>query len=105
MSQRAKLKQFHQAVTLMKRGKTQMEACSIAGISRMTYNKYKDMLGEEIAPGQYEVIPEAPVAAKKDTVTSKQEISQMSDLDRLQLENAALLEQLKLRQELAKFMH
>lgn len=107
MSQKAKIKQFHQAVQLMKRGKTQLEACDIAGISRMTYNKYREQFGEEIAPGKYEVLPPVETAPKEDkpVIEVRGDIGHMSDLERLQLENAVLMEQLRLRQELAKFMH
>ena len=82
---------YLRAVELMnKDGLTQYEACQKAGISRMTFNKYREMLGEEIAPGKVEVLSkEAPKKPEK-----------KSELQKLIEENAVMSENLRLKKEL-----
>lgn len=95
------LEKYVKAARMMKNGVTQTKACETADISRMTFNKYRDMFGDEIAPNKFEI---TPIEAKK--VPVKEVMAETtSDLELLLKENAALAEQLKLRQELAKYVH
>lgn len=98
------IQKYFKALRLMKeQNKTQQEACQTAQISRMTFNKYRDMFGDEIAPGKFEVPTELKTTQVKTKEVPAKETQ--SDLERLLAENAALQEQLKLRQELAKYVH
>lgn len=101
--QKKKIAGYVRAKRLMDQGKTQTEACQIAGLSRMTFNKYKEMFGD-IIPGtdQIEVLPKQEKTVPVSMVTGK---DYTSDLERLKEENTLLQEQLKLRQELAKYVH
>ena len=68
---------------------TQLEACNTAGLSRMTFNKYRELMGDTLLS---ETTIELPV---------KKEVAKptVSEIDRILQENNALDEQLKLRQE------
>lgn len=98
--QNKKIAGYIRAKKLIDAGATQTDACAEAGISRMTFNKYRNLFGDEVSENLVEVLPKEKKAAP--VVERRQS---MSDLDRLKEENAALAEQLKLRQELAKYVH
>lgn len=68
------------------------EAAKIGGISAMTFYKYKKIFGDQITENTIEVLPPERLSPKEETA-----------LERILRENAALAEQLKLREELAKY--
>jgi hypothetical protein len=87
---------YLRALDLMnKEGLTQYKACEKAGISRMTFNKYRDMLGDQVAPNKVEVLPKetAPVKATKAP-------KEVSELQKLIEENSVMAENLRLKKEL-----
>lgn len=100
MAQKNKIAGYIRAKKLIDSGKTQFEACKTAGISRMTFNKYREMFGDAISETQIEVLPQ-----DKQVPRSAPGVESKSDLDRILAENAALEQQLKLRAELAKYVH
>ena len=102
--QKKKIAGYIRAKRLMDSGKTQTEACKTAGISRMTFNKYKDLFGDVI-PNTEDKIEVLPKQSTIDLIEGKGKNKELSELERIQKENAALQEQLKLRQELAKYAH
>lgn len=69
------------------------EAAKLGGISAMTFYKYKKLFGDQITETTIEVLPKN----QKNVPVNE------SELDRILRENAALAEQLKLREELAKY--
>lgn len=98
---------YMRAVRLMKdKGMTQLEACEVAGISKITFNKYRNELGDEIAPGKIEVLPKEIKNDSTNTSSQPKGLSvTSSDLDKLLAENAALAEQVKLRERLYQLTH
>lgn len=86
-----KIAGYLRALEMMGRGMSQYEACDKAGISRMTFNKYREMFGEEIAPNKVEVLPKEKAPVK---------VAQKSRLDQLIEENNVMERNLQLKKEL-----
>lgn len=102
--QKKKIAGYIKAKKLVDGGMPQLEACKKSGLSRMTYHKYSRLFGDVLPNDQIEVLPQNKENLDKPTSQPKTpEVH--SDLDRLIAENAALAEQLRLRQELSRLMH
>lgn len=90
-----KIAGYLRALELIKKGAPQYEACEKAGLSRMTFNKYREIFGDEIAPNLVEVLaPETRTIAVKTAPVVE------SSLDKIIRENAAMVENLRLKREL-----
>lgn len=103
--QKKKIAGYIRAKKLMDTGVTQAEACKLSGLSRMTFNKYRELFGDAISDTEIEVLPQ--VKNKESLIIPSQPAQTVvsSDLERIMAENAALSEQLKLRKELSQLMH
>jgi hypothetical protein len=97
MPRKQKLAGFVRAQKLINEGKMDIrDAVHEAGISATTYYKYLKMFGDKVV-GENSIELPAPELPK--TVFAK------TDLERILAENAALVEQIKLRKELAQIGH
>lgn len=108
--QKKKISAYFQAKKLIdEKGYDIRRACKEAKVSAMTFYKYKDMFGdnEPNEKGLVEVLPKGQKGPKQSTIeiVERRQNQSQSELDRIIAENAALAEQLKLRQELAKYGH
>lgn len=84
---------YLRALELMnKQGMSQLEACKVSGLSRMTFNKYREMLGDEVAPNKIEVLPKSVPVIKAP--------KKSGDLDSLIAENTIMERNLQLKREL-----
>lgn len=78
-----------------KRNYTQIRACEIAGITRMTFNKYREEFGDPIK-GTSHLFEVAPV----EKTTAKSTPAAKSGLEKMIEENAIMAENLRLKQQL-----
>jgi transcriptional regulator with XRE-family HTH domain len=104
----SKVAGYMRAKRLMdEKGMSQMEACQLAGISKMTFNRYVRELGDEVFPGQVEVLPKEENQPIVEQTSSQPKARQVlsPELERILAENAALAEQVKLRKELHQLTH
>ena len=77
---------------------TVREAAKVGGLSPMTFYKYKKLFGDMVGEEQIEVLPNGKEPSKR-----APKVTEESAIDRILRENAALAEQLKLREELSKY--
>jgi ACT domain-containing protein len=90
---KTKVAGFLRALELMnKDGLPQYEACEKAGISRMTFNKYRQMFGDKVSETQIEVLP-------KETSQVKEKKGK-TELERIIEENSIMERNLQLKKEL-----
>jgi hypothetical protein len=104
-SRKNKIQAYFRAKKLIDNGATIAMACEQSNIALMTYYKYKKMFGdnEPNEKGMIELVPPQQTETKtngKDMKFSSPE----KELEFIIKENAALKEQLQLRQELAKYV-
>ena len=91
---KTKVAGFLRALEMMeKQGMSQYLACERAGISRMTFNKYREMFGDKLSDTQIEVLP-------KDFPETKLGIKKTETLELLTKENAIMERNLQLKKEL-----
>lgn len=88
-----KIAGYLRALEMMEKGASQYEACFKSGISRMTFNKYREMFGDEIAPNKVEVLA-------KNVPVIKAMLKEEQTLDQLIKENAVMERNLQLKKEL-----
>ena len=89
---------YLRAVKLIDGGMTQYQACATAGISRMTFNKYRDMFGDEIKPNVVEILPKEQVQVKEDIVADSKKLQKLIEENSIMERNLALKKQLGLIQ-------
>ena len=100
MAVKRKIQAYFKAKKLVDNGSTIATACENANIALMTYYKYKKMFGdnEPNEKGMIEIVPQNVESNGEMKLSSSEK-----ELEFILKENAALREQLQLRQELAKY--